>query len=172
MVPSMNVTEADESGKVELCHKAGNSGNYVLIEVGAPAVDAHLENHGDGFPGEEVPGAEDLCFDMDCSLTACNITEIVNATMAPTDLGLNETDSEADDEDDGTFKVEVCHKAGNSGKYVLIDIAEPAVDAHLAHGDGFPGEEVPDTEGLCFDVDCAILDCMITDTNSTNTTMF
>lgn len=40
-------------------------------------------------------------------------------------------------------KVNVCH-LGDSGEYVKITVAQPAVDAHLKHGDDFAGREVLD----------------------------
>ena len=39
----------------------------------------------------------------------------------------------------GQEKVSVCHLTAN-GDYVLIDIADPALDAHLAHGDAMVGD--------------------------------
>ena len=40
-------------------------------------------------------------------------------------------------------RVEVCHRAGD--KFVPISVAEAAVAAHLAHGDGLIGQTVPGT---------------------------
>ena len=40
-------------------------------------------------------------------------------------------------------RVEVCHRAGD--KFVAISVAQPAVGAHLAHGDGLIGQSVPGT---------------------------
>jgi len=36
-------------------------------------------------------------------------------------------------------KVDVCHLTGN-GSYNLINVSANAVPAHLAHGDGYPGQ--------------------------------
>ncbi|MHB1862865.1 MAG: hypothetical protein ACYCVL_07815 [Gemmatimonadaceae bacterium] len=53
--------------KVQVCHRTDN-GTFILITVGAPAVPAHLD-HGDGFPGELVPGRTDGSrFATDCSI--------------------------------------------------------------------------------------------------------
>ena len=189
VAPTDAATEED-SGKVALCHKAGNSGKYVYIEVGAPAVDKHLRRHGDGFPGEPLPEDPTMCFTEECDVIVCpteaptevNATEVptdLNATFAPTEGDVNATLAPTEGEDDA--KVYVCHKAGNSGKYVLINISINAVSVHLDHGDGFPGEEVPDMDGMCFDaVDCEIIMCPTeapTDLNATmvpslNDTMF
>lgn len=49
-------------------------------------------------------------------------------------------------------KADVCHD-GDAG-WELINIAEPAVDAHLAHGDALPGDLVPDMAGFEFGDDC------------------
>lgn len=47
----------------------------------------------------------------------------------------------------GQPKVDVCHYDADADLYFMINIAEPAVEAHLAHGDGFP-------DSLEFDADC------------------
>jgi hypothetical protein len=52
----------------------------------------------------------------------------------------------------GQAKTELCH--ANSNGYQLISIAEPAVDAHIAHGDASPGEPVPGMDGYEFDATC------------------
>jgi hypothetical protein len=52
-------------------------------------------------------------------------------------------------------KVNVCHRTGN-GTYRLISISERAVPAHLAHGDGLPGDPVPRMEGKIFGPDCSL----------------
>lgn len=49
-------------------------------------------------------------------------------------------------------KVDVCHR--NQDTVVLISVAESAVAAHLAHGDGTPGSSVPDVPGAVFDEHC------------------
>jgi hypothetical protein len=52
-------------------------------------------------------------------------------------------------------KVDVCHSTG-SGKYILINISERALPAHLAHGDGLPGDPVPGMDGMIFGPDCSV----------------
>lgn len=49
-------------------------------------------------------------------------------------------------------KADVCHD-GDDG-WEVINIAEPAFDAHIDHGDAFPGEPVPGMAGLVFDEGC------------------
>jgi hypothetical protein len=56
-------------------------------------------------------------------------------------------------------KVDVCHSEGN-GSYHLINISENALPAHLAHGDGLPGDPVPGMEGKKFAGDCSIVDAV------------
>ncbi len=53
-------------------------------------------------------------------------------------------------------KVDVCHLRGN-GTYILINISENALPAHLEHGDVLPGEEVPDMSGMVFADDCSMV---------------
>lgn len=51
-------------------------------------------------------------------------------------------------------KVQVCHKAAN-GTFHLITISTNATDAHMAHGDGLPGQAVPNMDGFIFGENCA-----------------
>lgn len=51
-------------------------------------------------------------------------------------------------------KTQVCHKAAN-GTFHLITISLNATDAHTAHGDGAPGQAVPDMPGFIFGENCA-----------------
>lgn len=54
----------------------------------------------------------------------------------------------------------ICHARGhdddqNASDWLLLKISANAVDHHLAHGDGLPGEVVPGTDGqLVFDENC------------------
>lgn len=50
-------------------------------------------------------------------------------------------------------KAQVCHKAGN-GTFHLITISVNAQPAHIAHGDGLPGEPVPNMDGFIFGPNC------------------
>ena len=51
--------------KVDVCHRRGN-GTYKKINISGNALQAHL-NHGDGVPGEAVPGDPSMVFAADCS---------------------------------------------------------------------------------------------------------
>ena len=50
-------------------------------------------------------------------------------------------------------KVQVCHKTGN-GSFHLISISINAESAHVAHGDGEPGDPVPNMTGFIFGDNC------------------
>jgi len=50
-------------------------------------------------------------------------------------------------------KVQVCHKTGN-GSFHLISISTNAESAHIAHGDGRPGDPVPNMAGFIFGDNC------------------
>jgi hypothetical protein len=50
-------------------------------------------------------------------------------------------------------KVQVCHKNGH-GTFHLISINSTAVPAHVAHGDGSPGDAVPNMSGFVFGPNC------------------
>ncbi len=52
-------------------------------------------------------------------------------------------------------KTAVCHATGSEDNpYVLIDVADAALPAHVAHGDASPGEAVPTMPGFTFDEAC------------------
>jgi len=60
-------------------------------------------------------------------------------------------------------KVAVCHRRGPTG-YKRIEVAAPAVEAHLRHGDSLPGEDVPSMDGYFFDDGCApvpVFECTV-----------
>jgi hypothetical protein len=50
--------------KVKVCHRKAD-GSFKLINIGAPALDAHLA-HGDAAPGDPVPGMAGYVFDDAC----------------------------------------------------------------------------------------------------------
>jgi hypothetical protein len=53
-----------------------------------------------------------------------------------------------------TAKVDICHSTGRANHFILITVAESAVAAHLAHGDGHIGDPVPRMEEFDFDENC------------------
>lgn len=53
----------------------------------------------------------------------------------------------------GADKSDVCH-LNDSGEWQVINVAGPAVDAHIAHGDSVPGDSVPGMPTYSFDEDC------------------
>lgn len=61
-------------------------------------------------------------------------------------------------EDDGDARrVSLCHVTGN-GSYHLITISVDAEQAHIDHGDGYPGEALATDESLTFDDACGLLE--------------
>ena len=56
--------------------------------------------------------------------------------------------------DDEGPKVKLCHKTGN-GSFHLIEVSVSAEPAHMAHGDGKPGQAVPGGTGV-FTASCAV----------------
>lgn len=60
-----------------------------------------------------------------------------------------------DDDDEEGPKVNLCHRTG-AGFYVLISISVNAEPAHLAHGDGRPGQAVPGQTGKVFTASCSV----------------
>ena len=51
--------------KIDVCHATGN-GSYHLINISEKAVAKHFANHGDGLPGDAVPGMDGYEFDTNC----------------------------------------------------------------------------------------------------------
>lgn len=60
----------------------------------------------------------------------------------------------------GQSKSDVCHLRGD-GSYELITVADPALDAHFAHGDGAIGGDVPGLDAKVFDAECSIVDAPV-----------
>jgi hypothetical protein len=54
----------------------------------------------------------------------------------------------------GQARVSLCH-ATDAGAYVSIEVASPAVPAHMAHGDGTPGTALDDHSGT-FTTECDV----------------
>ena len=72
-------------------------------------------------------------------------------------LGVLEIPDDEEPEEDEGPKVDLCHKTGNNGRYILINVSRSAEPAHLAHGDGYPLGEVPPTgSGMTFGADCSV----------------
>jgi hypothetical protein len=53
------------------------------------------------------------------------------------------------------LKVSLCHRTG-AGFFVLISVSIDAEPAHLAHGDGRPGQAVPGQPGKVFTSTCSV----------------
>ena len=51
-------------------------------------------------------------------------------------------------------KMSICHYDADAGAFKLISVGAPAYNAHVRHGDGVPGGEVPTQEGFTFDEAC------------------
>jgi hypothetical protein len=52
--------------KVDICHFDKDSGTWKLLNIAAPAVEAHATHHRDGVPFGEVPDSPGNIFDGDC----------------------------------------------------------------------------------------------------------
>ncbi|MGH7566046.1 MAG: hypothetical protein ACREK2_04370 [Gemmatimonadota bacterium] len=170
---------AEAEAAVTMCHvPPGNPDAAHTVEVGAPAVPAHLA-HGDtegACADETVPGESDE--EGQAKVLVCHVppgnpenpvTIEVGEPAVPAHLAHGDTegacDGEVVPEDDGTGedpeaeepggdaeqpKVLVCHvPPGNPENPHTIEVGEPSVPAHLAHGDteGACAEETPPAEG-------------------------
>jgi hypothetical protein len=64
-------------------------------------------------------------------------------------------------------RVDICHRTGRPDSFIPIAVAESAVAAHLAHGDGHIGDPVPGQNGMVFGADCTAIPGipLITDIN-------
>lgn len=159
-VTTIHIYELNDNEQIVLCHvPPGNPGNEHSIRVAVAAVDAHLA-HGDylGLCDDAEENVDNFEEYMDgdkvivCHLPPGNpeneqsirIGEpAVDPHLAHGDyLGLCDGDTKADiiefddDRDGGEDKVLLCHvPPGNPANEHEITVGEPAVDAHLAHGD-------------------------------------
>ena len=53
-------------------------------------------------------------------------------------------------------KLAICHRTPGTNEFVLISIATAALDAHMGHGDGRPGDPVPGQPGRTLDSGCEV----------------
>lgn len=53
-------------------------------------------------------------------------------------------------------RVDICHRTQGANEFITLSVAAPAVDAHVAHGDGMPGRTVPGQPGMTFAADCTM----------------
>jgi hypothetical protein len=63
------IPAADQQARINVCHYDSADDSFHLITVGAPAVAAHLR-HGDGLPGDPVPGQSGFSFGPACEIEA------------------------------------------------------------------------------------------------------
>ena len=64
-----------DDGKLAVCHRTQGTNGFVLISIAAVALDAHLA-HGDGRPGEHVPGQPDRTFGSGCEVSVSSPTRV------------------------------------------------------------------------------------------------
>ena len=85
------------------------------------------------------------------------VTVSLNGESGTVVVESREGGASAEDADD-TERVRLCHLEGD-GDYHPIEVSVSAEEDHLAHGDGFPGGDVPGTdEELRFDDNCDVTD--------------
>lgn len=70
LVLSVATAFAAPAPKVDVCHLT-ETGSYILINISENAFQAHLD-HGDGGPGDLVPGMPGKKFAPDCSVVDAN----------------------------------------------------------------------------------------------------
>jgi hypothetical protein len=51
-------------------------------------------------------------------------------------------------------KYDVCHRTSGTNEFVLIPVADHAIDMHIAHGDARPGSAVPGQPGMVLSPNC------------------
>ncbi len=66
LLAAASFASAAPPSKIDVCHREGN-GSYHLINISERALSAHL-GHGDGQPGDPVPGMAGKVFAEDCSV--------------------------------------------------------------------------------------------------------
>jgi hypothetical protein len=71
----------------------------------------------------------------------------------------------------GQSKTAVCHYDATTSNYHLITIADPAMDAHIAHGDAMPGDALPDHSAR-FDSNCGFSAAVLVAAASYSTALY
>ncbi len=89
------------TAKVQICHLDQTVGSYSLISVrgSKKTIKAHL-GHGDGYPGEPVPGVSGYEFDNQCSVLPSDtdgdgLTDLDEVNVYGTDPLLADTDGDS-----------------------------------------------------------------------------
>ena len=80
----------------------------------------------------------------------CRLSDVQDPAMLRTLAAGRASDAAQPNRD----KIDICHWSNENSEFILISVASPAVDAHVAHGDGRPGEAVPHKTGLGFSPTC------------------
>jgi len=88
------------------------------------------------------------------SIPVCRLTDVQDPAT-PRTLAAGQTSFAArSNGDNANAKTDICHRTGGATQFILISVATPAVEAHLAHGDGRLGEAVPGQPGMRFGPNC------------------
>ncbi|MQA31941.1 MAG: hypothetical protein GEU82_19255 [Luteitalea sp.] len=84
--------------RVNICHRTNGDTPFILITVDDHALAGHVD-HGDGYPGQPVPGQSGNVFGTDCQVVtalACpcwaNLTEAQLVTILSTEFGVRQAD--------------------------------------------------------------------------------
>lgn len=83
-------------------------------------------------------------------ISGCRLSDVQDPATLPT-LAAGRASAAAQPDRD---KVDICHRTNGESDFILISVASPAVDAHVAHGDGRPGEAFPGQPGMRFGPTC------------------
>ena len=157
----------DETWEVQITVDENNVSIVILSVTGGDDDSSHDDPSSDDpssdDPSSDDPSSDDPSSDDPSSddPSSDDPSSDAPSTGAPS-TGDPSTEFEDDGSDDGSndtnTKVAMCHRAGNSGRFILIEVSENAVLAHLAHDDGYPGpgELVPPGNTQEFDASCGI----------------
>ncbi|HXW07130.1 MAG TPA: hypothetical protein VD833_17985 [Vicinamibacterales bacterium] len=161
---STNGRDADSAPGPEIVVGSAVNWTYVVTNVGTVALSGVTVSDDKGVavscPKASLSPGESMTCTGSGTATPGQYRNVgrVNASSSSGDV--SDTDPShylgvTEQQDEGP-KVQLCHKTG-AGFFVHIEVAQSAVPAHLAHGDGRPGEEVPGTTtGQRFSATCSV----------------
>ncbi len=83
LLASIGAASGAPVGKTAICHLDASSGVYYSITVADPALYAHLQHHGDGFPRGAVPDQPEYVFNDACVPSQLHRVNFDDVSLSP-----------------------------------------------------------------------------------------
>ena len=161
---STNGEDADDAPGPKVLVGSTVTWSYVVSNTGTvPLTSVAVTDDREGAvscPGTTLAVGQSMTCTKTGTAVAGQYSNVATVTASHASGQVTDTDAshyfgeEPEDEGEGP-KVQLCHRTGN-GSFHLIDVSVDAEPAHLAHGDGKPGQAVPGQPGKTFSASCSV----------------